>query len=61
MNTLDLALENLSDDWRPAELGDEKPFTWGDKEYLYMCNYTTGEHAYYNITDDTFVPNGEFN
>ena len=47
--------------WRPACGGLETPFTWGDKEYLYMYNHATGEHAYYNATDDVFEPNVEFN
>lgn len=54
---------DLSDghEWRPACGGLEKPFTWGDKEYLYMYNHATGEHAYYNATDDVFEPSVEFN
>lgn len=47
--------------WRPACGGMETPFHWGDKEYLYMYNTITGEHAYYNATDDIFEPNVEFN
>lgn len=47
--------------WRPACGGLETPFTWADKEYLYMYNHATGEHAYYNATDDVFEQNVEFN
>ena len=47
--------------WRPANGGRETPFQWGDKEYLYMYNIETGEHAYYNATDDKFEHNVEMN
>ncbi len=47
--------------WRPACGGLETPFEWGGKEYLYMYNHATGEHAYYNATDDVFEQNVEFN
>ena len=47
--------------WRPANGGLEKPFTWNNKEYLYMWNAMTGEHAYYNATDDKFETEVEFN
>ncbi len=47
--------------WVPAAGGSEKPFEWGDKEYLYMYNTITGEHSYYNATDDVFEHSVEFN
>jgi len=47
--------------WRPACGGTERPFEWGGKEYLYMYNHETGEHSYYNATDDVFEHNVEFN
>ena len=47
--------------WRPANGGMEKPFEWRNKEYLYMYNTKTGEHAYYNSTDDVFMDEVEFN
>jgi hypothetical protein len=47
--------------WRPACGGMERPFEWADKEYLYMYNHETGEHAYYNATDDVFENSVEFN
>lgn len=40
--------------WRPANGGTATPFTWEDKEYLHMYNLDTGEHAYFNATDDCF-------
>ena len=53
--------EDLSDyAWQPACGGTETPFTWGDKTYLYMWNTETGEHAYYNQTDDVFEDSVEF-
>lgn len=47
--------------WRPACGGLEKPFEWRGKEYLYMYNHQSGEHAYYNATDDKFETEVEFN
>lgn len=47
--------------WVPACGGTERPFEWGGKEYLYMYNTITGEHSYYNATDDVFEHNVEFN
>ena len=46
--------------WRPACGGMERPFEWHGKEYLYMYNHETGEHAYYNSTDDVFETEVEF-
>lgn len=47
--------------WRPADGGRAVPFEWGGKEYLLMQNLDTGEHAYYNATDDRFEDNVEMN
>ena len=47
--------------WRPADQGRATPFEWGGKEYLLMQNLDTGEHAYYNATDDIFEQNVEMN
>jgi hypothetical protein len=52
--------EETPDDWEPACGGTEHPFDWGGKTYLYMYNKTTGEHAYYNLTEDIFEQNVEF-
>ena len=58
--TIDLLDYNGTDQWRPAEGGMAKPFHWNDKEYLYMYNLSSGEHAYYNATDDKFETEVQF-
>ena len=51
INHMDYGTET---NWRPADQGRATPFEWGGKEYLPMQNLDTGEHAYYNATDDIF-------
>ncbi len=62
-NTTVQVLDSYSEGhaWRPACGGLEKPFEWRGKEYLYMYNHQSGEHAYYNATDDKFETEVEFN
>ena len=43
-----------ADDWMPACGGTEKEFIVDGTRWLYMWNRTTGQHAYYNVTDDVF-------
>ena len=45
----------MFDDWVPACGGTEEPFEYNGKRWLYMWNRATGEHMYYNMTDDVFV------
>lgn len=46
--------------WQPACGGTETPFTARNGKTLhYMWNRCTGEHAYYNVTDDVFLTNEE--
>lgn len=46
------------DNWVPACGGSELPFkTRSGKVLHYMWNRTTGEHAYYCVTDDVFLSN----
>tara|TARA_Y100000361_G_C11036780_1_gene277741 strand:- start:13 stop:225 length:213 start_codon:yes stop_codon:yes gene_type:complete len=35
--------------WLPV---NEDAFTWADKSYVLMQNIITGQHSYYNVTDD---------
>lgn len=47
-------------EWVPACGGTETPFTTRTgRRLLYMWNTTTGEHAYYDITNDVFLSNDE--
>ena len=42
--------------WVPAYGGTETPFaTRTGRRLLYMWNPTTGEHAYYDVTNDVFL------
>ena len=45
--------------WVPACGGTEVPFTKHGKEYIYLWNSYTKEHAYYCITDDLFLSQAE--
>lgn len=48
------------DNWVPACGGTEVPFkTRTGRTLLYMWNKTTGEHAYYEQSSDTFLTNEE--
>jgi hypothetical protein len=43
-------------EWIPACGGTETPFTTRTgRRLLYMWNPTTGEHAYYDVTNDVFL------
>lgn len=41
--------------WQPANGGREEPFLKQGKIYLYMWNRTSGQHAYYCVSDDLFL------
>lgn len=51
---------NKDDAWQPACGGTETPFkTRSGKTLHYLWNRSTGEHAYYSVTDDVFLTNEE--
>lgn len=47
-------------EWVPACGGTETPFTTRTgRRLLWMWNPTTGEHAYYDVTNDVFLSDEE--
>ena len=50
----------MNDNWVPACGGTETPFiTRTGRKIHYMWNSTTGEHAYYDVTNDVFLTTEE--
>jgi hypothetical protein len=46
----------LQPEWVPACGGTETPFTTRmGRRLLWMWNSATGEHAYYDVTNDVFL------
>jgi len=50
--------DEIRKSWRPTE---EEPIEWGGKTYQQMYNSLTGEHSYYNETEEMYEPQVEFN